>query len=151
MVGLRAKVLGQMGWTTSPYQRACALSCPSLAIYGPGLSGSGLYNALGRALLLSTHLGAAFTLPCPATKCYRSGCSGSFATSRDATPAMPLRRSTWTHVAVVVSQHQGMQLLCSRQEPRRPARLQRQFRNIRGCNGRSTGRSRWSAACSRYV
>src|SRR5215218_1457769 len=36
MVGLRAKVLGQMGWTTSPYQRACALSCPSLAIYGPG-------------------------------------------------------------------------------------------------------------------
>jgi dodecin len=36
MVGLRAKVLGQMGWTTSPYQRACALSCPSLAIYRPG-------------------------------------------------------------------------------------------------------------------
>jgi hypothetical protein len=36
MVWVRAKVLGQMGWTTSPYQRACALSCPSLAIYGPG-------------------------------------------------------------------------------------------------------------------
>ena len=36
MVGVRAKVLGQMGWTTSPYQRAGALSCPSLAIYGPG-------------------------------------------------------------------------------------------------------------------
>ena len=40
MVGVRAKVLGQMGWTTSPYQRAGALSCPSLAIYGPGPTGS---------------------------------------------------------------------------------------------------------------
>src|SRR5215217_1745240 len=40
MVGLRAKVLGQMGWTTSPYQRACALSCPSLAIFGPGSYGA---------------------------------------------------------------------------------------------------------------
>src|SRR5215208_392794 len=39
MVGLRAKVLGQMGWTTSPYLRASALSCPSLAIYGPGSLG----------------------------------------------------------------------------------------------------------------
>src|SRR5215213_11900318 len=58
MVGLRAKVLGQMGWTTSPYQRACALSCPSLVIYGPGLSGSGLYNAPGRAFRVPL-LGAA--------------------------------------------------------------------------------------------
>ena len=40
MVGLRAKVLGRMGWTTSPYLRAGALSCPSLAIYGPGLYGA---------------------------------------------------------------------------------------------------------------
>src|SRR5215216_7105907 len=40
MVGSRAKVLGQMGWTTSPYQRACALSCPSLAIFGPGSYGA---------------------------------------------------------------------------------------------------------------
>src|SRR5829696_5219541 len=29
IVWLRAKVLGQMGWTTSPYLRAGALSCPS--------------------------------------------------------------------------------------------------------------------------
>ena len=36
MVGLRVMVLGRMGWTTSPYPRACALSCPSPAFYGPG-------------------------------------------------------------------------------------------------------------------
>src|SRR5215217_6804761 len=29
-----------MGWTTSPYLRAGALSCPSLAIYGPGSYGA---------------------------------------------------------------------------------------------------------------
>ena len=40
MVWVRAKVLGRMGWTTSPYLRAGALSCPSLAIYGPGLYGA---------------------------------------------------------------------------------------------------------------
>jgi hypothetical protein len=28
-----------MAWATSPYLRACALSCPSLAIYGPGSFG----------------------------------------------------------------------------------------------------------------
>jgi hypothetical protein len=39
-VGLRAKVLGRMGWTTSPHPRAGALSCPSLAIYGPGSYGA---------------------------------------------------------------------------------------------------------------
>jgi hypothetical protein len=44
MVWVRAKVLGQMGWTTSPYLRAGALSCPSLAIYRAGvLWGSGLF------------------------------------------------------------------------------------------------------------
>ena len=54
MVWVRAKVLGQMGWTTSPYLRAGALSCPSLAIYGPGSSGgSGLYTVHGRAFLTS--------------------------------------------------------------------------------------------------
>src|SRR5687767_9954252 len=37
MVWVRAKVLGQMGWTTSPYLRAGALSCPSLAIYRAGV------------------------------------------------------------------------------------------------------------------
>jgi hypothetical protein len=36
MVGLRAKVLGRLGRTSSPHPRACALSCPSLAIYGSG-------------------------------------------------------------------------------------------------------------------
>src|SRR5215203_2169869 len=40
IVWLRAKVLGQMGWTTSPYLRAGALSCPSLAIEGPGSYGA---------------------------------------------------------------------------------------------------------------
>src|SRR5215208_8015835 len=40
IVWLRAKVLGRMGWTTSPYLRACALSCPSLAIDGPGSYGA---------------------------------------------------------------------------------------------------------------
>src|SRR5215204_3416447 len=40
IVWLRAKVLGQMGWTTSPYLRAGALSCPSLAIDGPGSYGA---------------------------------------------------------------------------------------------------------------
>src|SRR5215210_6021651 len=39
MVGLRAKVLGQLGRTSSPHPRACALSCPSSAIYGPGSLG----------------------------------------------------------------------------------------------------------------
>jgi hypothetical protein len=54
MVWVRAKVLGQMGWTTSPYLRAGALSCPSLVIYGPGSSGgSGLYTVHGRAFLTS--------------------------------------------------------------------------------------------------
>jgi hypothetical protein len=51
-VGVRAKVLGQMGWTTSPYLRASALSCPSLVVY--------------RAALLSVLTeGAAFALPRP--------------------------------------------------------------------------------------
>src|SRR5215210_2894375 len=36
MVGLRAKVLGRLGRKPSPHPRACALSCPSPAIYGPG-------------------------------------------------------------------------------------------------------------------
>jgi hypothetical protein len=44
MVGLRAKVLG-WGCTCVPHQRECALSCSSLAIYGPGRS-----NALTSAL-----------------------------------------------------------------------------------------------------
>src|SRR5215216_1273973 len=39
MVGVRAKVLGQMGWTTSPYLRASALSCPSLVVYRTGAFG----------------------------------------------------------------------------------------------------------------
>src|SRR5688500_8929990 len=34
MVGLRAKVLGRLG--RRPHPRACALSCPSLAVGGPG-------------------------------------------------------------------------------------------------------------------
>jgi hypothetical protein len=38
MLSLRAMVLGRMGWTTSPHPRACALSCPSPATYGPGYS-----------------------------------------------------------------------------------------------------------------
>src|SRR5215218_10646401 len=59
MVGLRAKVLGQMGWTTSPYQRACALSCPSPAIYGPGSLGH-----LTRPFALRGTLnGATMTIP----------------------------------------------------------------------------------------
>ena len=36
MVGLRAMVLGRLGRKPSPHPRACALSCPSLAISGPG-------------------------------------------------------------------------------------------------------------------
>src|ERR687897_34835 len=42
MVGVRAKVLGQMGWTTSPYLRASALSCPSLVVYRAGVLQGGL-------------------------------------------------------------------------------------------------------------
>ena len=37
--GLRAKVLGRLGRKLSPHPRACALSCPLLAIYGPGSLG----------------------------------------------------------------------------------------------------------------
>jgi hypothetical protein len=37
MVWLRAMVLGRMGGS-SPHPRACALSCPPSAIYGPGKS-----------------------------------------------------------------------------------------------------------------
>jgi hypothetical protein len=44
MVWVRAKVLGQMGWTTSPYLRAGALSCPSLAIYGLGSCGAPAFS-----------------------------------------------------------------------------------------------------------
>jgi hypothetical protein len=36
MVGLRAKVLGRLGTEVSPHPGACALSCPSRAVYGPG-------------------------------------------------------------------------------------------------------------------
>jgi hypothetical protein len=39
MVGLRAMVLGRLGRTSSPHPRACALSCPSPAVYGPGAPG----------------------------------------------------------------------------------------------------------------
>src|SRR5215204_6150309 len=35
--GLRAMVLGRLGWKPSPHPRAHALSCPPPAIYGPGL------------------------------------------------------------------------------------------------------------------
>jgi hypothetical protein len=67
MVGLRAKVLGQMGWTTSPYLRAGALSCPSLAIYGPGSYGAPAFILLVLLaalfpLKLTTSYNAAFTL-----------------------------------------------------------------------------------------
>src|SRR5215204_6599224 len=37
--GLRAKVLGRLGRKLFPHPRACALSCPLLAIYGPGSLG----------------------------------------------------------------------------------------------------------------
>src|SRR5215210_717401 len=47
MVGLRAKVLGRMGWTTSPHPRAGALSCPLLAVYWAGAFGLWPF-ALGR-------------------------------------------------------------------------------------------------------
>jgi hypothetical protein len=60
MVGLRVKVLGRMGWTTSPHPRAGALSCPSPAILRAGLlRGPGLYTALWVALLLVPHLRSA--------------------------------------------------------------------------------------------
>src|SRR5215208_2006261 len=39
MVGLEAMVLGRLGRKPSPHPRACALSCPSSAIYGPGSLG----------------------------------------------------------------------------------------------------------------
>ncbi len=61
MVGLRAKVLGQMGWKTSPYLRAGALSCPSLAIYGPGLYGAPAFILSLAALVRPIALCAAFT------------------------------------------------------------------------------------------
>jgi hypothetical protein len=44
MVGLRAKVLGRLGRTTSPHPRACALSCPSLVVYRTGALGSRPYR-----------------------------------------------------------------------------------------------------------
>src|SRR5215216_1804047 len=55
IVWLRAKVLGRMGWTTSPYLRACALSCPSLAIDGPGSYGAPAF-ILPSAALFGTSL-----------------------------------------------------------------------------------------------
>ena len=51
-----------MGWTTSPYLRAGALSCPSLAIYGPGLYGNEM--ACGGKLTKSTFGVAHKSLPC---------------------------------------------------------------------------------------
>src|SRR5215208_1385531 len=39
MVGLQAMALGRLGRKPSPHPRACALSCPSSAIYGPGSLG----------------------------------------------------------------------------------------------------------------
>src|SRR5215212_8729837 len=41
MVGLQAMVLGRLGRTSSPHPRACALSCPSPTIRGPGSLGHG--------------------------------------------------------------------------------------------------------------
>src|SRR5215218_1315346 len=40
IVGLRAKVLGRLGRTENSQPRACALSCPSPTIYGPGSYGA---------------------------------------------------------------------------------------------------------------
>jgi hypothetical protein len=54
MVGLRAKVLG-WGCTWVPDQRACALSCSSLAIYGPGRSNA-LTSARARLVALQARL-----------------------------------------------------------------------------------------------
>jgi hypothetical protein len=53
MVGLRAKVLGRLGRKPSPHPRACALSCPSLAVYRAGAFGLRPYNAcvVGRVVL----------------------------------------------------------------------------------------------------
>jgi hypothetical protein len=56
MVGLRAKVLGRLGRTTSPHPRACALSCPSRVIAGAGPYG---VPALSLAALLSDLTGGA--------------------------------------------------------------------------------------------
>src|SRR5215203_6964880 len=78
MVGLRAKVLGQMGWTTSPYQRACALSCPSPAIYGPGSLGhltrpfalprpDALSPLLNRPVFAAHNTRGDMSIPSPAT------------------------------------------------------------------------------------
>jgi len=39
MVGLQAMVLGRLGRKSSSHPRACALSCPSHAVYGPGALG----------------------------------------------------------------------------------------------------------------
>src|SRR5829696_2786262 len=66
IVWLRAKVLGQMGWTTSPYLRAGALSCPSLAIDRPGSYGAPAFrfaalphpNALSPPVKQSCYRGA---------------------------------------------------------------------------------------------
>ena len=52
--GLEAMVLGRLGRKLSPHPRACALSCPSSAIYGPGSLG---------------HLTRPFALPHPDKPC----------------------------------------------------------------------------------
>src|SRR5215212_3317517 len=41
MVGVQAMVLGRVGRKPSPHPRACALSCPSPTICGPGSVGHG--------------------------------------------------------------------------------------------------------------
>ena len=88
MVGVRAKVLGQMGWTTSPYQRAGALSCPSLAIYGPGSYGISAFIVLSpsrcpKPSAPAPHGGRIIpddkSIPSSASLAYRDGAMPNFA------------------------------------------------------------------------
>ena len=58
MVWVRAKVLGRLGRKPSPHPRACALSCPSLAVYyGPGSLGH-LTRPYFVAAMVQPHRGA---------------------------------------------------------------------------------------------
>jgi hypothetical protein len=57
MVWVRAKVLGRLGRKPSPHPGACALSCPSLAVYGPGSLGH-LTRPYFVAAMMQTHRGA---------------------------------------------------------------------------------------------
>jgi hypothetical protein len=132
--GLRAKVLGRLGWRPSPNQERVLYPARRSPFIEPGLSGSGLYTALGLPwvalcpplgarpslctleALRGTLSGATMTIPGGSGTLWAtsSPCSAhrllSYGRSSHVTGLRPsLLQNVTAPVAEVVSQHKGMQ------------------------------------------